>query len=433
MLSFMNYVTDKEGWEEKVWVTCFVVCSPSMFMISAFNLKIQIGYSENFRPRISSSQREHFGLVSLLFVLSELPTSNYFNKVFDEMIANKWTTEMLVGHGQSFSRKMVDWCIEELRYKAKIFNDTGAICVFNGDVVKSDIAILETTKEALQAAARSLADIPEVYKDYHPGSDGLVLDLVHPSLFPLIYGRTRVLDDSLIGLDECTKNCGKGIVVPIRPDTETVVDRGAGFRILDSTVRPYGKNFQWLPCDIDISKDDGRARYILSWYTEISLTFYRIVSYINNLHPQNHELLYAIIEEVITCSIPLWNMTLTPLKAPDSDYERIKFDELKYDPDPDAMSDSEWPQKEEGEDEDAFSERKWEWERNTRKAVQPEPAAFHPPTVTNGVTVDLVRDYAHRGLQVIVKLANIELTPEKPNYEGGTWHVEGQLVSLSTI
>ena len=44
-------------------------------------------------------------------------------------------------------------------------------------------------------------------------------------------------------------------------------------------------------------------------------------------------------------------------------------------------------------------------------------------------TVDLKRDYAHRGLQVIVKLANIELTPEKPDYEGGTWHVEGQLVS----
>jgi hypothetical protein len=28
-------------------------------------------------------------------------------------------------------------------------------------------------------------------------------------------------------------------------------------------------------------------------------------------------------------------------------------------------------------------------------------------------------------LQVIVKLANIELTPENPNYPGGSWHVEG--------
>ena len=31
------------------------------------------------------------------------------------------------------------------------------------------------------------------------------------------------------------------------------------------------------------------------------------------------------------------------------------------------------------------------------------------------------------GLQVIVKLASIELTPEKPLFAGGEWHVEGQM------
>ncbi|POR36710.1 Uncharacterized protein TPAR_03102 [Tolypocladium paradoxum] len=30
-------------------------------------------------------------------------------------------------------------------------------------------------------------------------------------------------------------------------------------------------------------------------------------------------------------------------------------------------------------------------------------------------------------IQVIVKLANIHLTPERPTYDGGSWHVEGQL------
>ena len=33
-------------------------------------------------------------------------------------------------------------------------------------------------------------------------------------------------------------------------------------------------------------------------------------------------------------------------------------------------------------------------------------------------------------MQVIVKLANIVLTPDKPEYMGGTWHVEGCLVFL---
>ena len=30
-------------------------------------------------------------------------------------------------------------------------------------------------------------------------------------------------------------------------------------------------------------------------------------------------------------------------------------------------------------------------------------------------------------IQVIVKLANIHLTPERPKYMGGSWHVEGML------
>lgn len=31
------------------------------------------------------------------------------------------------------------------------------------------------------------------------------------------------------------------------------------------------------------------------------------------------------------------------------------------------------------------------------------------------------------GLQIIFKLANIHLTPETPEYGGGSWHVEGAL------
>jgi len=51
------------------------------------------------------------------------------------------------------------------------------------------------------------------------------------------------------------------------------------------------------------------------------------------------------------------------------------------------------------------------------------PRPEHPP-------LDLRQTYKDQGLQVIVKLANIELTPRKPTYIGGSWHVEGQLVSI---
>lgn len=32
-----------------------------------------------------------------------------------------------------------------------------------------------------------------------------------------------------------------------------------------------------------------------------------------------------------------------------------------------------------------------------------------------------------QGLQIIVKMVSVELTPEKPEYPAGTWHVEGLL------
>lgn len=161
------------------------------------------------------------------------------------------------------------------------------------------------------------------------------------------------------------------------------------------------------------------------------------MSYINNLHPQKHQDLYPIIEQMISHAIPLWNMTLTPLKDSSFRWERIKFSEPHYDPDPDHLPDNEKLQKEENESEDDYWERNYVWEEQFRKAhlVLPEPGTFKLPeqTILSNPenAVDLKRDYGHRGLQVIVKLATISLTPEKPSYGGGSWHVEGQMVNFS--
>ena len=45
-------------------------------------------------------------------------------------------------------------------------------------------------RDELIAVVAPLEDVPDSEKDWHPGSDGLVLDLVHPSLYPIVYGRT---------------------------------------------------------------------------------------------------------------------------------------------------------------------------------------------------------------------------------------------------
>ncbi|KAL0064461.1 hypothetical protein AAF712_008625 [Marasmius tenuissimus] len=74
---------------------------------------------------------------------------------------------------------------------------------------------------------------------------------------------------------------------------------------------------------------------------------------------------------------------------------------------------------------------KW-WIRANRVLVLPELIDSHIPfrERPEGLThINLRKDWKEQGLQVITKLANIELRPEegKTSYEGGTWHIEGQL------
>ena len=165
----------------------------------------------------------------------------------------------------------------------------------------------------------------------------------------------------------------------------------------------------------------------------------RITSYINNLHPKVHKSLYEVIERVIEIAIPLWNQTLTPLKFLDYNSPRINYGGCIYDPDPENWPEEDQLQQLPHETEDDYLERKDDWARDMRRVVRPEPEKFTFPRRDlheNGEEinrVDLKKEFSERGLQIIVKLANIHLTPEKPNYAGGTWHVEGQLVRVHSL
>lgn len=316
---------------------------------------------------------------------------------------------------------MVTWVIEELKYKAKIFQETGAVSVFDGDVVKSDTAVPERLKKALQEAIRVLEDVPQDQRDYHPGSDNTVLDLVHPSLFPLVYGRSRILRDEVIGLDDCLARSGGGEVIPVPPEEQTALDkdddRYYGWR-QHTRVPAFSRKFQWLPCDVKFGDNPDECY---------------IASYINNLHPVRHRGLYDIIQQIIARAIPLWNMTLTPLKPGFGPRNRIQYWEVEYDNDDGSRPKPEGWKEWRNEDWQAFEERLEEWREKRLKL--PEPGEFRPPpsvgTRRSPQPVNLREEFRDRGLQVIVKLANIELTPEKPEYAGGTWHIEGQMVRVS--
>lgn len=344
--------------------------------------------------------------------------------------------------------------------------DTGAA------VAKSDVVVSDALREELARAVAELLEdgVPEAKKDWHPRSDEKVLDLVHPSLFPLVYGRSRILSDGrTLGLDDCLAEAGCGETVP-REWIEVVW--GSENKVCRYWNRPLWSNhFQWLPCEVAFT-EEGKTR---------------ITSYVNNLHPVRQRALYPLIERVMDAAMPLWEEVLgyTSEHHEANSYIRVVLEEpyytyhgdrheldLGWDPDEDDEEEDdeeeddeeeddeeEDDEEEDGEDEDGEEEdgededdedseddrddedggndaaepddrklTRLEKMDSGRKLILPTPKPYSEDNskhTSKEFKFDLRQKFASEGLQVIVKLANIHLTPEKPNYRGGSWHVEG--------
>ncbi|OJD17723.1 hypothetical protein AJ78_02187 [Emergomyces pasteurianus Ep9510] len=358
-------------------------------------------------------------MLQIMNTITDKPS--WESKVFSADITSKWRDEIMAHEDMDVSEKMMDWIIKELQFKSTGFQSSGNLLVYDAGVVKSDAAIPESLKNALKSAAARLEDIPDHEKDYHPHSDNQVIDLVHPSLFPVVYGQTRIIKDSILGIEEGISMAGSGEVLKIPPKDDVGV-QGIWSGWGPSPASPYSQKFQWLPCDVAFTVGSTSAHGNTN---DPNRNKCKLTSYINNLHPKAHPNLYGVIEQVISLAVPLWNKTLTCAKA--NDYKRMIYDSCEMEPkDPDVIAGIPKPEQESDEDEDDYYDRMDDWEAQTQKVILPEPLAeFSPPN--EDILVDLQRDYGSTGLQVIVKLANIHLTPEKPRYNGGTWHVEGQL------
>ncbi|KAL0573733.1 hypothetical protein V5O48_008229 [Marasmius crinis-equi] len=332
--------------------------------------------------------------LKMLAIINELTEKEgWVWKVYDKKIVAKWKEEAL-REPQGVSEKMFEYCIEELKDKSVHCVHNGRVAILDthsgAAVIISDSAISVELLEELKAALSPLEDVPERLKDWHPGSNNKVLDLVHPSLYPLMYGRSRILAHGRATLDDCLDKIGEGFDLPYPDPSE--LERWANtfkgrpfhpLRAADST-KYWSTQHQWLPCEISFR--DSTSEDV------------EITSYINNLHPIRHRALYTVLEKIITKTIPLWNDCLS-----------------YYDLERSARV--------------STGGQFRRFMRNGRVVRQPEPRAYEvfDPQWSN--RVDLRRDWKEQGLQIIVKLANIELRPgpEEGTYEGGSWHVEGQL------
>ncbi|KAF9039072.1 hypothetical protein BJ165DRAFT_1407316 [Panaeolus papilionaceus] len=401
--------------------------------------------------------------LSMLRIMNELTEKpNWEEKIFNPEIIAKWKSEMVsTPITPSISSQMAEYIIAELQYTAQCYKHTGHINTFNV-VVKSDTALPVSFMEELQTAMRPLEDVPEHLKDWHPGSDGKVLDLVHPSLFPLVYGKTRILNfPDHVPLLEATSYTGKGTALPI----PSILDLNSESTWVDDPAspftnrRPYSTKFQWLPCEVSFLPPTSSSSVSTSASLSPSTNDLKpkIVSYINNLHPVQHADVYKLVEMVIDAALPMWDKTLQrvlenirriPMRRTRIDYNGMYVSEI-IQPEPGVFvppsplpktATGEGPSStpsatgvdggkadhpeavDEGQTGAGSSKGKESTTKKDKKPHKPKKDRSPPPIIVN-----LRKKFKKQGLQVIVKFANIELTPEKPSYDGGSWHLEGQL------
>ncbi|KAJ2346536.1 hypothetical protein GGF43_004964, partial [Coemansia sp. RSA 2618] len=324
---------------------------------------------------------------------------DWITKMESPEIRARWVRE---SKEQGLTEREIDYVFEELaHYAALHVPGSSAKLSAVENVWVSDSLIDEDTTAELKRYAAVLEDVPEKDRDYHPNTNNQVLNLVHPSLYPLIYARSRLLSQpipspaaavdlktfgehpgSLEKWHAAVKEHWKG------EDGESVFYVPSG----GSATSFTSEKFCWLPTEFRVG-DDGDVT---------------IESYINNLHPVKHAEFYPTIATIFSKFVPM--------------LEHVVTDILFLRPrrvNPDAYS---WfvANESEPEDYDAsdYDERHEEWEAN-RGFVEPQPDPFFTP-------VRQMTPYSLRGrrLQAIFKMSNIHLTPDQPEYEGGSWHVE---------
>lgn len=229
-------------------------------------------------------------MLRLMSSLTERPA--WEERVFDTLSMQTWQNEAM----QEFpliSPRAWDWCVSELRDKARRNKETGLIMVLNAGagVCKSDTIVPAALREEIKEFVASAWEHRVGQKNWEStlSPNQQAWNLIDPSLYMLTRERTRVLiSGGSIPLEQTLDAYGKGEVAPLLHDIRREWESERDF---------FSRPYQWLPCEVGFCGPPGS-------------TDMKINSYINHLHPHEQRPFYHTLENVISKAIEPWNETL---------------------------------------------------------------------------------------------------------------------------
>ncbi|KAJ2825198.1 hypothetical protein GGI24_003226, partial [Coemansia furcata] len=323
---------------------------------------------------------------------------DWVETISDTSIRAAWAAE-------AKAKKLTDielaYVLDELVYYASLHPPDSNLRLSAADGVWfSDTLIDADTRTRLNDYAAILESAPDRQKDWYPNDHSRVLNLIDPSLYPLIYSRSKLCLQTSSSPQAALKigHLGEfpGSRVGWRKALSATDDCESNY-YLPTRLRQYRSYssiaFSWLPAEFRVD-DNGAVT---------------IESYINNLHPVKHAVLYPIIARVFSKFLPLLEQVVTDLVHPRQ--PRVKPDSTKYYEYNDPLPD--------GNDEYAD----WENLRDRKRYatfIHPQPEPFVAPSRP-------INPYriCGRRLQAIVKMSSIEVDSARPVYGGNDWSVAG--------
>ncbi|KAJ3093738.1 hypothetical protein HK100_006430, partial [Physocladia obscura] len=275
-------------------------------------------------------------------------------------------------------------------------------------VFLSDSLLSLETKAALIAHSEPLELASLAAAKWHAGTNRMALDLIHPSDYCLVYGRSMSRNSTAI-------ITGSQPITFQNSNTRTSSDTS--------------QRFQWLPTEFAVSAiGDG----------ENSSGNYSVLacSYINNLHQALYPDLCNDIESILATLIPMFELALGSLDTCPVPRIEAPTDNEAYQGDEYMWHRNSWIRHQYGSDADVTNKKLQDDFDNSDEtddfidklgsrpiALPGLPDEFAPPSTR---VANLPRVILNgRIIKVIIKMASIHLTPEKPKYEGGGWHLEG--------
>ncbi|KAK6503259.1 hypothetical protein TWF481_008288 [Arthrobotrys musiformis] len=396
--------------------------------------------------------------------------NDWTTKILDKALFAKWIDEAEKQDHKLRGWKVALWDAENIRfvygelinaYKPFVENmkEEGSCIEPDIDGVwRTDSLVDSALRDELLDAVATLENVPDDQKDWHPGSKNQVLDLVHPSLWPLIYGKSTHIETG-------NPICGYGpqdyepVVKPKPKPRLSISDlvNGPGEASVkaeteERVYRPeesYSQNFCWLPSEFEVLPN-GETK---------------IRSYINNLSlPEQKKRFYPLIEKVFSRFVPLFNLVLADLKSRKQHHKRVSEPDILQEDDiydsgtlspeeyaglwknileefsngqdisvtlhgahsednrldmtnEDFDAEGSVASESSEEDDDDESEKYLLWDVGP---IIPN-SEWSPPPIPQTTRLE------GKTIKVIVKMANIHLTPENPKYGGGSWHVEAMM------